>query len=337
MKRYFIIPLIALYTVLLSGARLGKSEDNWSGTPQAAFMKSEIVESYQCTSCHTIGERGGTVGPILNYVGNRRSKDWLQRWLADPQLVKPGTKMPSFNLPPEQLEMTVGYLTNMKKKFNTKEILAKDLSLEEKGRLLFDDYDCKACHRVGSEGRFVGPDLTWIGIRKTQSWEKVWLADPPAFKPNTFMPNFHIPEKGTEALAEFLHQQQGQENEESQRWEFRTNFFLGNTDKERGELVFKRFACWSCHGESAGGGVKNPNMAPDEMMPALKKSANKFSMEEFAARLEKKTFVEPLDASKPAPPFFCPDYGNYMNETELSDLYAYLKAFAPKKSKWKFK
>ncbi|MFQ5676452.1 MAG: c-type cytochrome [bacterium] len=315
---------------------VAQTQEKWRGTPQEAFLTSEIVQSYQCTSCHTIGDRGGTVGPILNLIGNRRTQDWLERWLADPQQVKPGTKMPKFDFPPDQLKMAVNYLLKMKKVFNTKEILAKNVSIEEKGKLLFEDYDCMACHRVGADGRFIGPDLTWIGLRKTQDWEKVWLADPPGFKPDTFMPNFHIPKDGVEALATFLHNKQGQQNEESQRWEFRTNFFLGNTDKERGELVFKRFGCWSCHGENASGGIKNPNMAPDEIIPGLKTAANKYTYEEFVARLKKKTTVAALDNSKPAPPFFCPDYANYMLQSELSDLYAYLKSFAPKKNKWRF-
>lgn len=322
---------------IFSEAQGGEKDEDWSGTPQEAFLNSELVKSYQCTSCHTIGERGGTVGPILNQVGNRRTRDWLQRWLADPQAVKPGTKMPNFDFPPDQLQSAVNYLSNMKKDLQTEAILAKNTTLLDKGKLLFEDYDCLGCHRVGSKGRFVGPDLTWVGLRKTEDWEQLWLADPPAFKPDTFMPNFHIPKEGIEALVAFLHSQQGQENNESQEWEFRTNFFLGNIDKERGELIFKRFACWACHGESGSGGIKNPNMAPNETMPPLKKVANKYSLAEFEERLKKKFFAEPLDSNNSDPPFFCPDYGNSMEESELSDLYAYLKSFAPKKSKWRFK
>jgi len=70
-----------------------------------------------------------------------------------------------------------------------------------------------------------------------------------------------------------------------------------------------------------------------QSMPALKKAANQYTEEEFVTRLKKRTTVKSLDPSKPEPPFFCPDYGNYMDESEVSDLYAYLQSFAPKKSK----
>ncbi len=330
----FIVVLFACTAVL---GQNGNDDKDWTGTPQAAFLNSDIVKTFQCTSCHTVADRGGTVGPILNLIGNRRSGDWLKRWLADPQLVKPGTKMPNFSFTPDQIERVVSYLTRMRKTFRTADILARDLPLEKKGELLFEDYECLACHRLGTKGRFIGPDLTWVGVRKTEEWERVWLADPPAFKPDTFMPNFHIPPEGVQALAAFLHTQQGKHNSESQEWEFRANFFLGNNARERGELVFKRFACWSCHGEAGIGGIRNPNMAPNEIMPGLREAANKYTQQQMKTRLETKHYPPALDATKPAPPFFCPDYANYMDDAEFSDLYAYLKSFAPQKGKWRFK
>ena len=310
---------------------------DWSGSPQEAFLQSEIVQTFQCTSCHTITERGGTVGPILNNVAIRRSREWLGEWLKDPQEVKPGTKMPTFDFTPDQLSKAVGYLSDMKKELHTAEILSKNIAPVEQGALLFEDYDCRACHRVGSTGRFVAPDLTWIGVRKSEEWENVWLADPPAFKPDTFMPDLHIPQDGVKALAAFLHTQQGQKNSDSQEWEFRTNFFLGNIARERGELVFKRFACWACHGESGDGGIRNPNMAPDELMPPLTEAAVQYTPEELLERLKQKTSPKALDDSKPDPPFYCPDYGNYLEESEFRELYAYLQFLAPKKRAWRFK
>jgi len=54
-----------------------------------------------------------------------------------------------------------------------------------------------------------------------------------------------------------------------------------------------------------------------QSMPALKKAANQYTEEEFVTRLKKRTTVKSLDPSKPEPPLFCPDYGNYMDESEV--------------------
>lgn len=83
---------------------------------------AEVFKS-QCLSCHAVGEQGGSAGPNLTGIGSRESiasillnaegsgntvdgkpvKDNLVEWLTDPQLVKPGNKMPS---PKEDLGLT---------------------------------------------------------------------------------------------------------------------------------------------------------------------------------------------------------------------------------------
>ena len=78
-------------------------------------------------------------------------------------------------------------------------------------------------------------------------------------------------------------------------------------------------------------------MAPQGVMPPLKKAANNYTAEQLLARLKERVVPEALDASKAAPPFFCPDYGNHMSEGEFDDLYAYLKSIAPRKARFRFK
>ncbi len=164
----------------------------WRGTPQERFYNSAVIAKYQCDTCHTVANRGGTVGPILNQVGNRRTEEWIRRWLEDPNAVKEGTKMPKFEFTEEEYEDVVGYLGSMKRELNVDAILASRAPPSEHGEALFKEYDCQACHRLGGEGRFIGPDLTWLGRRKTPEWERVWLRDPDAWKPGTFMPTFDL-------------------------------------------------------------------------------------------------------------------------------------------------
>ena len=281
-------------------------------------------------------ERGGTVGPILNQVGRRRSEEWIRRWLADPQSVKPGTKMPKFEFTPEELTEVVSNLSRLSMPVDGAALLKSPGTPEENGQALFSAYDCYACHRVGSDGRFVGPDLTWVGTRKTRDWERVWLANPDAFKPGTFMPNFNLSADEVEALTAFLHGLQGELNEESQRWEFSMNFFLAADPEDAGELVFKRMACWSCHGERGVGRVPNPNMAPDGLMPPLRTATVDYTREALWTRLSERHVPAALDATKAPPPFACPPSAQALTPQEFDQLYAYLKTFAPKKRVWKF-
>ena len=64
-----VVGLTATLTAQTSG------QEAWEGTPQQAFYESDIVDKYQCDTCHTIMTRGGTVGPILNQGGQNRPFD----------------------------------------------------------------------------------------------------------------------------------------------------------------------------------------------------------------------------------------------------------------------
>lgn len=51
-----------------------------------------------CVGCHAVGGAGGAVGPALDSVATRYTRESLDTWLRDPQAVKPGTTMPNLNL-----------------------------------------------------------------------------------------------------------------------------------------------------------------------------------------------------------------------------------------------
>ncbi len=57
-----------------------------------------------------INEIGEKIGPPLNGVGERRTKEWLTGHFRDPAKYSPGTIMPPYDFPPEQMEAIVAYL-----------------------------------------------------------------------------------------------------------------------------------------------------------------------------------------------------------------------------------
>ena len=106
----------------------------------------------------------------------------------DPNAVKPGTKMPKFPFGPMMKRRMApsGYLSKMKRaSAQRRQILASDrhVGLEKGSRSVRRLRAALACHRDREiKGRFVGPDLTWVGIRKPESWEQIWLRDPPGLQ-----------------------------------------------------------------------------------------------------------------------------------------------------------
>jgi cytochrome c oxidase subunit 2 len=92
--------------------------------PAAAPASPEFM-SEQCASCHTI--RGtaarGTIGPDLTHVGARRTLAGLTipndpahmaQWIANPQNVKPGVRMPGLGLSQQDVRTLTNFLEGLR-------------------------------------------------------------------------------------------------------------------------------------------------------------------------------------------------------------------------------
>ena len=86
-----------------------------STTAQQAIQDGRPAKfSTLCIACHALEGTGGVVGPALDGVGTRYDKDYLYKWLADPQAVKPGTAMPKLPLTDSEVQELVTFLTGLK-------------------------------------------------------------------------------------------------------------------------------------------------------------------------------------------------------------------------------
>lgn len=293
----------------------------WDDSPAAERVRNlAVVRKYQCITCHTIGNQGGSIGPVLNQVGIRRKREWMLKWISDPPAIRPDTPMPKFEMTEAEREDLSDTLRAMAKPVETAEILRSTASPLEIGRRVFEAYDCYACHRIGDRGRFIGPDLTWIGFRKSETWERAWLANPDAFKPGTFMPDFHLSSAAATALAGYLETLQGQTHNNGRTWD---NPFLSPI--ERGRQVFQRFGCNGCHGDGGKGGWPNPNAAGG-VVTSLLGVREGYTEEELKEKIRQGAVPISEDITKPAPPFRMPAWGDRISQEEMGDLLSYLRS-----------
>jgi len=94
--------------------------------PTTSLAKAgyQFVTSRNCSACHAIAgtPASAAVGPDLTHLASRRtlaasmpmSEGNLYGWVADPQSIKPGTKMPTVGLEPNELHAVVAYLETLK-------------------------------------------------------------------------------------------------------------------------------------------------------------------------------------------------------------------------------
>lgn len=95
--------------------------------PQTASQRrgQQLFLGTTCAMCHTIQgtPARATVGPDLTHIGSRErlaagalpnTPEQLARWIADPQSHKPGVRMPQHQVPREELDALVAYLTSLR-------------------------------------------------------------------------------------------------------------------------------------------------------------------------------------------------------------------------------
>lgn len=95
--------------------RDAKAVEAWSGAPQQAVEGAMVYQASQCAMCHELNGVGQKVGPPLNGVAGRRTRDWLENHFADPQKFSPGSTMPPYKFNSHDLDRITSYLLEIPK------------------------------------------------------------------------------------------------------------------------------------------------------------------------------------------------------------------------------
>lgn len=74
-----------------------------------------------------------------------------------------------------------------------------------RGRALFAQHHCAACHRIHGEGGKVGPDLSYVADqRPDRQWHLRHFRDPQSVSPGSVMPPFQLEEKDLNDLTSYM-------------------------------------------------------------------------------------------------------------------------------------
>lgn len=85
-----------------------------SGSVAKVVNRPQIFNQ-MCIACHSLEGQGGTIGPSLDGVGARRTKDYIVAWLTDPYAIKKDSKMPKLPLTQEDITELSAFLSELKK------------------------------------------------------------------------------------------------------------------------------------------------------------------------------------------------------------------------------
>ncbi len=169
----------------------------------------KVWHKYDCIGCHTILGNGSYFAPDMTKVTERKPKEYLKRFILDPKAINPKASMPKLGLTEKEADNLIAFLEWISKvdtnKWPPKPILATVGGTQSPGQVVYQRYNCSACHQIMGIGGTAGPDLTRVGLKYDAERFIKHLKDPTSVVPNSAMPAFaHLSEQELKDLTDFL-------------------------------------------------------------------------------------------------------------------------------------
>ena len=124
-----------------------------------------LQDQLPCLGCHRLNGQGGTIGPDLTTVRERRSSAYIAAMVADPQRVVPGSVMPRTAMPERTRDLVTGYLASQPGNAAgpVPTLTAPPAaSTAPDGAAMYAKW-CAACH--GASGRGDGPNAANLPVK----------------------------------------------------------------------------------------------------------------------------------------------------------------------------
>ncbi len=88
-----------------------ENAERFGQIPEFALRAGTIYLEKGCGNCHVVNGVGTQLGPVLNGVGQRRSREWMVEHFRDPRSRVPDSIMPAYEFKPGEVEALVKYLS----------------------------------------------------------------------------------------------------------------------------------------------------------------------------------------------------------------------------------
>ena len=180
-----------------------------SPTPyQPAGRFGELVTRYRCLSCHSIGGYGGDLSTVpLDRIGSQLQHDYVTTYLLNPGAVRVSieARMPVFHMLPDEARTIADYFSTVFLDDRMEQYNGTFTPAEaQRGQDLYRQLGCQACHQLGLQGGYVGPELSATGARLKPGWIAAWLTSPETYKPGTLQPDYGLSNTDARALTAYL-------------------------------------------------------------------------------------------------------------------------------------
>jgi ubiquinol-cytochrome c reductase cytochrome b subunit len=106
-----IVELNALLTFAINATR--ETADTIRQMSPEFIDGVKVYVASACNTCHKVNGMGGAIGPALNGLAYRRSKEWVNAHFLEPQKLSPGSIMPPYHFTEHDRDSLVLYLFSL--------------------------------------------------------------------------------------------------------------------------------------------------------------------------------------------------------------------------------
>lgn len=223
----------------------------WSSERRGALWLQELA----CANCHGDVPAERRAGPVLREVASQLRASYLERFLADPHAVRPGTAMPDVlgaRSDGERGDVARALAAYLRSMASTARALEAEPSADSisRGRELYRSVGCVACHAprsaAGGEMDVVAAhSLAGVREKYTRAGLTSFLLDPLAARPGGRMPDMQLsPDEAHDLTSFLLGGEDSGADKSAAREESRA---VEEALVNRGRDAFVELRCASCH------------------------------------------------------------------------------------------
>ncbi len=154
---------LTFYMLSLTSGQMGAYYMSVRLIPSPSYGRQLFVEK-NCIACHSIGGVGAKNGPDLLGVTKQHSTGWLDEQLVNPELVYPGSSMPSYDLETNARKALIAFMATATAddahsilSGRPKPLAPQDAAIEA-GKQSFARFGCVGCHGLELQGGVPNPN-----------------------------------------------------------------------------------------------------------------------------------------------------------------------------------
>lgn len=208
--------------------------------PPGSFTRGEkVFEEKKCNVCHSLGGKGGKVGPALDKYQRYMSSIFIAQamWNHGPKMPakirEMGIEWPNFQ--GQEVADILAYIRGMGKTDEKGEKIYMSPGNPKNGEKLFSNKGCLTCHTIGL-GERIGPDLANEELQGSVSEiaNRMWNHGPEMWETMDAQ-GIPIPELSGEEMADII------------AYVYFSSYMDKGGDPYKGKEYFAIKGCASCH------------------------------------------------------------------------------------------